>query len=446
VTGNPGIPASRTPIDVRAFWTLALMTLSLIVSFIDRQALNLVVDPVRSEIGITDVQIGLLQGGAFAIFFTVVGLPIGRAVDVYSRKWIVIGGVLVWSIATVFSGLARSFEGIFLARMFMGIGEATLLPAGTSLIADVFPPERRATAIAVFFLGTAVGSAIANVTGGVLLGVIQAGGFHWFQPVRLLSSWRVLFCLISLPGFLLTLLLLTLREPKRLSHLGSRGGASLKIVIRGLLERRAILVPLYICLGFTALWSLAVVSWTPTLLSRVYGQSSIVLGTALGVAGLVGGVIGVLASGPFGDLMARRYGIRGRLVATTIASFLGIPIALLGLSHSPQTIAIMFGMMCTTTSAAGALAATSIQDAVTSEMRGVATALISVFTTVLGLSLGPWLVGFLTEHVFGNPLSLGLAISSVALPGSIAASVALLPAVRHAILFKRQDQVPSEVA
>jgi MFS family permease len=418
--------------NLRASWTLALLTLSLIVAFTDRQALNLVVDPIRKEIGVDDLQIGLLQGGAFAIFFAIVGLPLGRAVDIYSRKRIIMAGVLIWSIATFFGALATSYGGLFLARVFVGIGEATLLPAGTSLIADVFLPERRATAMGLFFLGTGVGSAIANIVGGILLGMIQGGAFRWVVIIHGLSAWRVLFCLISLPGFGLTLLLLTLREPARVVSAGAPRVHTLKSVLRQLFERRRILVPLYVCLGFTALWSLAVVSWTPTLLSRVFNESSAVLGTGLGVSGFIGGLVGVLTAGPFGDWLASRDGVRGRLIATVIATALGIPFALLGSTRSPEAITVMFGLMCATTSGAGALAATTIQDAVTSEMRGVATAIISVFTTVIGLSLGPWLVGLLTEYVFRNPLALGLSITCVAFPCAIAAALALLPALCQA--------------
>ena len=138
---------------LRASWTLALLTLSLIVAFTDRQALNLVVDPIRKEIGVDDLQIGLLQGGAFAIFFAIVGLPLGRAVDIYSRKRIIMAGVLIWSIATFFGALATSYGGLFLARVFVGIGEATLLPAGTSLIADVFRTRMARDRDGPFLLG-----------------------------------------------------------------------------------------------------------------------------------------------------------------------------------------------------------------------------------------------------------------------------------------------------
>ncbi len=439
-----GSARSEKELRFGAIWTLTLLTLSLIVSFMDRQTLNLVVDPIRKDIGITDAQIGLLQGGAFAIFFTIVGLPIGRAVDVYSRKLIVIAGVVVWSAATLSSAFATSLATLFLARVFIGVGEATLLPAGTSLIADAFPPERRATAIAVFFLGTSVGSAIANIAGGALLGLIQSGGLRWLGAIGALAPWRALFCLISLPGFALSLLLLSMREPAR----GPRMTASTALtgVLRDLWGRRAILAPLYVSLGFTALWSLAVVSWTPTLLSRVFGESPVVLGTGLGVAGFAGGLIGVLTSGPFGDWLASKDGIRGRLLATVVASALGIPTALLGASRNPQLIVVMFGLMCATTSGAGALAATTIQDAVTSEMRGVATVIISVFTTVIGLTLGPWLVGFATEHVFANPLALGVSISCVAFPGAIAATLVLLPAFRRAAPSVAGEPVASEVA
>ncbi len=416
--------------DAQAWWTLALLVLALVVSFMDRQALNLVVDPVRRDLGISEVQIGLLQGGAFALFFTAVGLPIGRAVDVSSRKWILISGILVWSVATLGSGLALGFGGLFLARVFMGIGESTLLPAGTSLIAEVFPPARRATAIAIFFLGTVIGAAVANLVGGILLGVIARGAFQWLPVIGQGHPWRVLFCLLALPGFALSGVLLSLREPPRATLVGTAPRTGLRDALSQLWNRRHVLAPLYASIGLTALWSLAIVSWTPTLLSRVFGESLVQLGTQLGASGFLGGFLGVLVGGPVGDWLTRRHGLRGRISAAIGATGLGVPSAFLGGAHNPWAVVILFGWMCATTAASGALVATAIQDAVTAETRGIAAAIINVFTTVVGLTLGPGLVAIMTEHVFRNPLMLGCSLLYVAAPAAILATMVLLPILR----------------
>ena len=224
-------PASQTapyPAPVLGWWALGVFTLALIVSYTDRQVLNLLVDPVRTDLKISDTQISLLQGAAFALFYATAGVPLGRLADVLPRRAVIISGVLAWSASTFACGLAASYGQLFLARLCVGVGEAALLPAALSILADYFPPSRRGTAIGVIIIGAAVGSAVANIIGGLMFAAVRAGDFNWVPGIAGVSAWRAVFYLISAPGALIALLILTVREPARRAPTGLAQQASLK--------------------------------------------------------------------------------------------------------------------------------------------------------------------------------------------------------------------------
>ncbi|MGD0438366.1 MAG: MFS transporter [Bryobacteraceae bacterium] len=156
-----------------------VLTLCYMLSFVDRQILSLLVSPIQRDLGASDTRMGLLQGLAFAIFYTLAGLPLGRLVDTRNRRNLVMAGVAVWSVFTSGCSVARSFLSLFLARMGVGVGEATLNPAAFSIISDYFPPERLATATSVFYLGALLGSGLAFAVGGSIVdAVMKMGTVH----------------------------------------------------------------------------------------------------------------------------------------------------------------------------------------------------------------------------------------------------------------------------
>jgi MFS family permease len=179
-------------------------------SFIDRQVLGLLVTPIKQEFGISDTRIGLLQGLAFGLFYTLLGIPMGRLVDSGNRRKIVAAGVALWSLMTAAGAGARSFSSLFLARMGVGIGEATLSPAAFSLLSDYHPRERLASALSIFSMGIFFGSGLALIVGGLIIGAV--------------GSWRLTFLLVGLPGLLAALLALTIREPARRDLLLNESG------------------------------------------------------------------------------------------------------------------------------------------------------------------------------------------------------------------------------
>ncbi|HEY8353313.1 MAG TPA: MFS transporter, partial [Sphingomonadales bacterium] len=196
-------------------YAVFVLLLAYVASFIDRQILGLLVEPIKADLGLTDLSFSLLHGFAFAIFYTAVGLILGWVADHWSRRNLIIIGVVIWSFATAFCGFANTFLVLFLARVFVGVGEASLSPAAYSMISDYFPPQKRASAMSLYTLGVYVGSGIAFVLGGVVIGLTQADASYTILRGVTLKPWQLAFVLAALPGIIIVLLLATLREPQR---------------------------------------------------------------------------------------------------------------------------------------------------------------------------------------------------------------------------------------
>ena len=192
---------SATYPTARAGWFLVIMlTIAYIFSFIDRYILGLLIEPIKADLDLTDEQIGWVIGPAFAIFYATMGLPLGWLVDRKRRTWIVAAGIFVWSFATAISGLAKSFWHLFFARMMVGVGEATLSPSAMSMIADSFPPDKRAKPISVYVAAVSLGSGIASLIGGAVLIWAKTTESVAVPFVGDLAPWQLTFFAVGLPG------------------------------------------------------------------------------------------------------------------------------------------------------------------------------------------------------------------------------------------------------
>lgn len=275
-------PQSRWPSPRRAWATVALLFLAYTLSFVDRQLLVLLIEPVQQDLGVSDVQFSLLSGLAFTFFYTLVGIPLASVADRHSRRNLIAISIFVWSVMTALCGLARSFAGLFLARIGVGIGEAGLTPAAYSMLGDSFPPERRGRAMATYTMGSNTGLGLALIVGG---GIAQ-----WAltaSPVRIgadftLQGWQIAFFLVSLPGPLLALLFLLVREPVR-QEKSTEVGASASLT--GFFRQRW-RVFLLLCLGYTLTTvSFSVyLTWTPAFFGRAYGWNPAQVGSSFGLS------------------------------------------------------------------------------------------------------------------------------------------------------------------
>ena len=212
------------PKPAYAWYVVVILFIAFTVSYIDRQIISLLVDPIKADLDISDTQIGLLQGFAFTVFYTFAGIPLGRLADKKNRKVIITIGMLLWSIMTAFCGLAKSFTHLFIGRIGVGIGEASLSPASNSLISDYFPKDKRGKPVALYFMGVYVGVGLSFILGGLVVGMVSnAGDIIMLPLIGELGAWQVTFIIVSIPGLLLVPVMATVKEPFRQGTLTADG-------------------------------------------------------------------------------------------------------------------------------------------------------------------------------------------------------------------------------
>lgn len=368
-----------------ARYLLGLLILLYVINYIDRQILSVLLEPIKQDLGVSDTAMGLLTGLAFALFYTTAGIPIARWADRGSRRNVIVVGVVIWSLMTAACGVARNFAQLALARVGVGVGEATLSPAAHSLISDAFPPERRATALATYNIG-------GNV--GIMLG-FMAGG--WIGDV---FGWRQAFLVVGLPGLLAAVLVrLTLREPPR-GHLeGLRDEseeASLGEVVRHMVGQRTFR---HLCLSsaFYAFAAYGFTIWGATFLIRVHGMSLTETGVAMGLVQGIGGGVGTFAGGWLADRFGRN-DPRFLTWVPALGGFLSLPLLAVFLFWPDRNGAIAgyAGAMVFSVFFVGPCYAVA-QGLARLRMRAQAAALLMFSINLIGLGIAPLVVGMLND-------------------------------------------------
>lgn len=326
-------------------------------------------------------------------------------------------------------GGANSFGALFVARIMVGIGEATLSPVAISLIADYFAPERRGRPVSIFLMRQSIGGGASIALVGWLLAIVAAGLFIGWPVLDGMAGWRVAFIVCGMLGVDLAALLLTTREPPRTGVVAPT--RQLRSVTQFFLENWKTFLPHYLSFSCISLAYFALISWIPTVLIRVFDLSATHTGAMLGSALIVGGIIGALSGGFLFDFVSRRFGIHRvpRLLAATM--FLLVPSALVVLLPDAQTATLIAVFSCGCFPIIGTTAVTLTQAMVLPEMRGISISLIGLFATLIGFTFGPLLVARLTERVFADPQSVGVSLMIVMVPAVlIAASLVGLVAYR----------------
>ena len=413
-----------------AWYVVAILTLANVSAFIDRQVLGLLVAPIRRDLGISDTQMGVLYGLAFALFYTLLGIPLGRLADRGSRRLIIGVGIAAWSVMTVLCGVARSYDQLLLARFGVAIGEAALAAPALSLIADYFAPQRRATALSVYSLGIYLGAGLANLVGGLVLArVDEHTMLHW-PILGAIRPWQSVFVIVGLPGLLVALLLATVREPSR-RETGQPGDAvsfSVAHVLGHLrANRRA-----FLChnLGYAlfAMVNFATAAWLPTNLIRTYGWSAARAGLTLGLLTVTVGVVGVVVGGRVADAMLARGRTDAKLRVGIVAA-LGNLVCGTAYTLAPTAalaVAALVPYNFFASFAFGAAVA-AVQEITPNRMRAQVGALFVSAMTLVGLGLGPSLVGLLTDRVIGTDAGVRYSLLIVTIIG-LGAAASLLGA------------------
>ena len=430
-------PLARLPARSRAWYgwfVVGVLCIAGIVSYIDRQVINLLVEPIKADFGINDTQIGLLQGFSFVVFYALLAIPLARLSDRGNRVQVITLGVVCWTFATFSCGLAGSFAVLFAARMFVGVGEATLTPAGYSLIPDYLPKERVALAISLFTGAGFAGSGIAYAFGGALVDF-----FSQFDQVELpllgeRAVWQLTFLAVSAPSVLVLLLLAFVREPPRRETVQETGagGSSFHAVIAHLLAERRLFTGVFFGLTMLAAAGYAVNLWVPTYFMRVHGWSPLEIGSVFGAMVFVGSTGGVFAGGAVASAWMRRGRRDAYLLVPIIAAACAIPFGIAyPLMADPLVSLLLLGPMLFLSVVPFGCGTAVLPIISPNRLRAQVVAIYLLIANLLAFTCGPTSVGLLTDYVFRDPVligySLALAPAAFIVCGCALVSYALAP-------------------
>lgn len=436
----PGAPpagqALPWPTRGQALFALIVLMIGYIVSFIDRQILSLMVQPIKADLGVSDFQMSLLQGFAFALFFCLLGIPFGRLADRYSRKHIIGAGVFLWSVMTIACGLSGNYAQLFLARMGVGIGEAALAPAGYSLLADMYRKERLVRAMSVFTVGGMIGGGLAFLVGGQ---VIEYATHAQSVPFGLdgLKPWQFTFIAVGLPGIVVAGLFLLVHEPaRRGSKTASQPG--FREALGYLWRRRADYAPVYLPATFMAVLSYGGLAWFPTHLIRVYGLTAGQAGLLLGTIHIIGPILGAT----FATILTEKFMARGlhdaplrtiAIIAPIGGLFFMAPLApTLEWTIAMWVLAIIFS------NAYYGVTVATLQTLTPNNLRATNSAMLTLIVSLGGLGVGLALIGGIADALFlGDPRGIGKAMALVCGASALCATaIALYGRKRIGMLLK----------
>jgi MFS family permease len=411
-----------------AWAVVGILVATAVLSYTDRQVLSLLVDPIRSDLGISDTQISLLLGTAFAVVYGIAGIPLGILADRRSRRNLIFAGVLVWSCGTLACGFSQSFGQLFAARIVVGLGEAVLSPAAISLISDYFPPSRRGTAVGFFLSGIAMGIGASILIGGGVLHVVQHGALAG-TPFATLAPWRLVLLVIGAPGLVWALVILLIREPTRRQAEGALNLAAGAGASAWRSTTWARVIPIYLVVASASLVDNAVGAWAPTLLIREFSRNAAQVGMELGLLLTAGFGGGVLIGGWMADHFGARHGWAGKLGVCLCSGAVILPVSLLINAGNFLVVLLAVPLYFALSGIVTACGFSAILDVVPNRSRGLAMAISFFLNVALGAGLGPTAVAVASEHVFGSEGALGSAIALTVVSGYGIAIIALVAAL-----------------
>ena len=407
----PEVAERNWPSEAHGWYVVVMLCLCNMVAFVDRQIINLLVDDIKLDLQITDTQISLLQGLAFALFYALAAVPLGRLADTGSRRSLIAIGIVMWTAAATACGLARSFWQLFVARMFVGVGEATLTPSGFSMLADLFRPTRVSLPISVFTGSSFFGSGVALLLGGYVISQLAGLDTVVLPLFGTVQPWEAAFIIGASPGLLVALLwFLTIREPtRRSSALAATATTqsdkpSLGEAARFVRQNAGVFAAVFGGVSVLAAVQFCFAAWVPAHFIRNLGWNASEIGYAYGLIFLFCGTGGVIAGGFLADRLQARGYRDGHLRAVLFSALAMLPFVILfplmnsgGAAIAALAPTIFFGTM-----AFGAGPAL-IPVICPSRMRGLLVAVYLLIANVFGQAGGPLIVALFTDFVFGSP-------------------------------------------
>ncbi|GLS98886.1 MFS transporter [Sphingobium jiangsuense] len=397
------------------YYVVACLMLASALSYLDRLALSMLIEPVKADLALSDTQISLLAGTAFAATYVLFAFFFGRWVDRHGRRNAIVAGLALWSLATAACGLARNFGTLFAARSMIGVGEASLNPAGYSMIADYFTAGRRGLATAIFACGATLGGGLAIMLGGTLVDWVYATGATLpFLPGA--RGWQTVFVMIGLPGLLVAvLLLLTVREPgRRLAPTEADTIPGIADALRFARANARALAPLFAGYACTAVIGYSFMVWGPVHFMRLHGLSAGDVGMVLGIGFGVGGTIGLIGGGIIADRIVSRGRIDGPILVTLAAVALDAPLFIGAyLVGDVLLAALLFCLGMASASVVGGCQIAMVQSLAPNRLRGIMAALFGACVNLAGFGIAPALTAGLAQSLFGGEMGIGKALATM---------------------------------
>jgi len=406
---------SDWPPASQARYAVIVLMVAYLFSYVDRQILSMLVGPIKADLGLTDTEISLLHGLAFALFYTVFGIwPIGTWADKGNRRNIVAGGVFLWSLMTALCGRMTNFVGLFAARVGVGVGEAALTPTAYSMLADYFPPEKRGRALGLFSMGVYFGIGVAIMVTGALVQYVSG-----LPPINLpligeVRGWQIPFLLLGPPGILVALWMMTIKEPPR------RGGTadlpSFSAVISHLLDHKSFYLNFFFGVSCLTLLFNGIAFWFPAHLMRTFGVDPLFVAFTYGPIMFVAGAIGILTGGVLADRWRAQGNQNSEIrVALVSALFLWpISIATFQVGTVELALALAVPTLFLSSFPFGA-ASSAIQLVTPNQLRARVSAIYLLVINIIGIGLGATVASAISDYIFADEKRIGDGISIVAL-------------------------------
>ena len=408
----------QSPHSSRTQWyVVLLLTLAATLSFIDRQILNVMIGPIKRDLGgLTDTEISLIIGLAFSLVHTLATVPLARMADRANRRNIIAAGIFAWSLATALAGKADSFRNLFLARMGVGIGEATLGPASTSLLADYFDNARLPLAYGIVGAAPFIGTGLANIVGGPLIDWLEARPNFTLPLFGELYSWQMVLVCVGLPGILLAAVMFTIAEPVRRGALkDAAAGFPLREVWRFVASRGKYLTYHFIAYLCLSIQGFAFLTWVVEFFVRKHHWTKTEIGLTYGVIALVVGVIGSVWAGFYAGRLIGRGGGDAPMRVTLWGTLVLGPVAvILPLLDSGIAAAVMLVPVTFTMAMPPGLSNAALQAIAPNQMRGQLIALYLVCVSFLSYLFAPLIIGLMNDYVFGREDAIDLSLAALA--------------------------------
>ena len=390
-----------------------VMTFAQVFAFIDRQIPAMLVEPIKQDFSLNDSQIALLGGAAFSIFYAIMALPIGYAVDRYKRVNVLGTGIFVWSLMTTLAGLANSFGRLFGARIGVAVGEAVMAPVSVSLVSDYFPQNKQGKPMGIITAGVYIGIGATLIGGGYLIdyltdiGGITIPGIGYFKP------WQATFLVVGIPGILISVAAFMLHEPRRLGLAQTPEKDSKSInIFSHLIKNKSTLIPMFAGLIFMALIFYSFTFWAPSMMVRTHGLSLTEVGFSLGIITIISSILGTISSGAVVDYLRSRGRTDAPIRTAMFACIFAMPaICLAPLVENVVAAWTLIGIYLFFISSFAPIGLLAVSGVSSNEVKGQMAAVHAFLMMAFGLSLGPQITAFFTDFILQDESKLGLAVS-----------------------------------